>query len=377
MDHATTLLQVRELSATFGRHAAAAPVVKGISFDIAAGEAVGFVGESGCGKSVTARALMRLAPEGSSVRWSGQVLFRGQDLLKLSPAAMQDVRGRRIAMVFQDPMSSLNPVLTVGAQIDDIIRRHMGLSAAAARQRTVELLGLVGIREPEQRANDYPHQFSGGMRQRVLIAIAVSCKPDLLIADEPTTALDVTVQAQILRLLMRLRRELGMALMLITHDFGVIAGMVERVYVMLDGSIVETGSTDAVFANPQHPYTIGLMGAIPSVGDEVERLTQIDGAMPRLTAIPSGCAFNPRCTRVNDVPDGRCMRERPGLLPAGKTDAACWLHDLRIKTPSPSQGEGRDGGLRARTRLRQGERIAQQRRHRAVTGDGGAVDLDE
>ncbi len=263
MGRAATLLQVRELSASFGRKAAAAPVVKAISFDIAVGEAVGFVGESGCGKSVTARALMRLAPEGSPVRWSGQVLFQGQDLLQLSPAAMQDVRGRRIAMVFQDPMSSLNPVLTVGAQIDDIIRRHMGLGAAAARRRTVELLGLVGIREPEQRANDYPHQFSGGMRQRVLIAIAVSCKPDLLIADEPTTALDVTVQAQILRLLMRLRKELGMALMLITHDLGVIAGMVERVYVMLDGSIVETGSTDAVFANPQHSYTRSLLAAVP------------------------------------------------------------------------------------------------------------------
>ena len=263
MDSAATLLQVRELSATFGRRAGTAPVVKAISFDIAAGEAVGFVGESGCGKSVTARALMRLAPEGSPVRWSGQVLFQGQDLLQLSPAAMQDVRGRRIAMVFQDPMSSLNPVLTVGAQIDDIIRRHMGLSATAARRRTVELLGLVGIRDPEQRANDYPHQFSGGMRQRVLIAIAVSCKPDLLIADEPTTALDVTVQAQILRLLLRLRQELGMALMLITHDFGVIAGMVERVYVMLDGSIVETGSTDAVFAHPQHAYTRSLLAAVP------------------------------------------------------------------------------------------------------------------
>ena len=263
MGRAGTLLQVRDLSASFGQGGVATPVVKSISFDIGAGEAVGFVGESGCGKSVTARALMRLAPEGSSVRWSGSVLFHGQDLLQLSPAAMQDVRGRRIAMVFQDPMTSLNPVLTVGAQIDDIVRRHMSLSAAAARRRTVELLGLVGIGQPEQRVNDYPHQFSGGMRQRVLIAIAVSCKPDLLIADEPTTALDVTVQAQILRLLMRLRRELGMALMLITHDFGVIAGMVERVYVMLDGGIVETGQTDALFANPQHAYTRSLLAAVP------------------------------------------------------------------------------------------------------------------
>jgi ABC-type dipeptide/oligopeptide/nickel transport system ATPase component len=238
-------------------------VVKGISFDIAAGEAVGFVGESGCGKSVTARAMMRLAPEGSSVELGGSVHFQGQDLLKLKPGEMLDIRGRRIAMVFQDPMTSLNPVMTVGAQIDDMVRRHTGVSAQAARKRTVELLGLVGIRDPEWRANDYPHQFSGGMRQRVLIAIAVSCEPDLLIADEPTTALDVTVQAQILRLLMRLRRELGMALMLITHDFGVIAGMVERVYVMVQGEIVETGEVDAIFANPQHAYTRALLDAVP------------------------------------------------------------------------------------------------------------------
>ena len=257
------LLQVRGLTAQFGRGAAAPPVVKGISFDIAAGEAVGFVGESGCGKSVTARALLRLAPEGSSITWGGRVLFHGQDLLQLKERAMQDIRGRRIAMVFQDPMASLNPVLTVGAQIDDMVRRHTGEASGDARRRTVDLLGLVGIRDAARRANDYPHQFSGGMRQRVLIAIAVSCKPDLLIADEPTTALDVTVQAQILRLLMRLRQELGMALMLITHDFGVVAGMVERVCVMQGGEIVETGPVDALFANPRHATTRALLDAVP------------------------------------------------------------------------------------------------------------------
>ncbi len=257
------ILQVTGLTAQFTGGGLTSQVVKGISFDIAAGEAVGFVGESGCGKSVTARALMRLAPEGSSVEWGGTVLFRGQDLLRLQEAEMRDIRGRRIAMVFQDPMTSLNPVMTVGAQIGDVVRRHTGVSAKLARRRSVELLGLVGIRDPERRANDYPHQFSGGMRQRVLIAIAVSCEPDLLIADEPTTALDVTVQAQILRLLMRLRQELGMALMLITHDFGVIAGMVERVYVMFDGEIVETGNVDAIFANPRHVYTRALLDAVP------------------------------------------------------------------------------------------------------------------
>ena len=257
------LIQVRDLTAQFTRGGVASRVVKGISFDIAAGEAIGFVGESGCGKSVTARAMMRLAPEGSSVELGGSVLFNGQDLLRLPEREMQNIRGRRIAMVFQDPMSSLNPVMTVGAQIDDMVRRHTGVTAKAARQRTVELLGLVGIRDPRHRADDYPHQFSGGMRQRVLIAIAVSCQPALLIADEPTTALDVTVQAQILRLLMRLRHELGMALMLITHDFGVIAGMVERVNVMLAGEIVETGAVDAIFANPQHSYTRALLDAVP------------------------------------------------------------------------------------------------------------------
>jgi len=257
------LLQVRGLTAAFNRGGRAVRVVDGISFDIAPGEAVGFVGESGCGKSVTARAIMRLAPEGSSVGWGGQVLFRGRDLLAASEGEMRDLRGRRIAMVFQDPMSSLNPVMTVGAQIDDMLRRHEGLSRRAARRRSVELLGQVGIRDPALRADDYPHQFSGGMRQRVLIAIAVSCRPDLLIADEPTTALDVTVQAQILRLLLRLKRELGMALMLITHDFGVIAGMVERVHVMDAGAIVEEGEVDALFANPRHATTRALLDAVP------------------------------------------------------------------------------------------------------------------
>ena len=257
------LLDVRDLTAEFNREGTRSRVVRSISFRVGAGEAVGFVGESGCGKSVTARAILRLAPEGSSVVWGGRVLYRGQDLLGLAEPAMRDIRGRRIAMVFQDPMSSLNPVMSVGAQIDDMLCRHIGLSRRAARARTVELLGLVGIRDPAARADDHPHQFSGGMRQRVLIAIAVSCQPDLLIADEPTTALDVTVQAQILRLLMRLKRELGMALMLITHDFGVIAGMVERVHVMQAGEIVEEGPVDAMFAAPGHPYTASLLAAVP------------------------------------------------------------------------------------------------------------------
>jgi ABC-type dipeptide/oligopeptide/nickel transport system ATPase component len=262
------MLQVRQLTARFTTRDETVQAVRGVSFDIVAGEAVGFVGESGCGKSVTARALMRLAPEGSSVEWGGSVRFQGHDLLRLPEAAMQDLRGRRIAMVFQDPMSSLNPVLSVGRQIDDMIRRHTGASAREARRRTVDLLGLVGIRDPQRRVDDHPHQFSGGMRQRVMIAMAVSCEPDLLIADEPTTALDVTVQAQILRLLVRLRAELGMALMLITHDFGVIAGMVDRVHVMYGGEIVERGRVDDLFAAPAHPYTRALLDAVPRLAPQ-------------------------------------------------------------------------------------------------------------
>jgi ABC-type dipeptide/oligopeptide/nickel transport system ATPase component len=257
------MLQVRQLTASFASRDETVQAVRGVSFDISAGEAVGFVGESGCGKSVTARALMQLAPEGSSVEWGGSVRFQGRELLSLPEIAMQDLRGRRIAMVFQDPMSSLNPVLSVGRQIDDMIRRHTGASAREARRRTVDLLGLVGIRDPHRRVDDHPHQFSGGMRQRVMIAMAVSCEPDLLIADEPTTALDVTVQAQILRLLVRLRGELGMALMLITHDFGVIAGMVDRVHVMFGGEIVERGPVDELFASPAHSYTRALLDAVP------------------------------------------------------------------------------------------------------------------
>ena len=257
------LLAVRNLTAQFRRAGAPVQAVKGVSFDVRQGEAVGFVGESGSGKSVTARAILRLSPEGSPIDWGGEVRFRGQNLMTLKESDMRDMRGSRIAMVFQDPMASLNPVMSVGAQIDDMLRRHAGLSRRAARRRTAELLELVGIREPAERANDFPHQFSGGMRQRVMIAMGVSCEPSLLIADEPTTALDVTVQAQILRLLTRLRRELGMALLLITHDFGVIAGMVERVYVMQDGLIVESGETDALFHAPRHPYTRSLLAAVP------------------------------------------------------------------------------------------------------------------
>ncbi|TYB90087.1 ABC transporter ATP-binding protein [Oceaniovalibus sp. ACAM 378] len=256
-------LKVRGLTAAFTTRGRDVQVLNGLDFDMAAGEAIGIVGESGSGKSVTARALMQLAPEGSSIRLGGSVTFQGQDLLQYSERQMQTLRGSQIAMVFQDPMTSLNPTMTVGAQIDDMLRRHKGLSARPARDRTVELLERVGIHNARRRADDHPHQFSGGMRQRVMIAMAISCDPALLIADEPTTALDVTVQAQILRLLLQLREDLGMALMLITHDFGVIAGMVERVMVMYRGDIVETGPVERIFDAPEHLYTRALLAAVP------------------------------------------------------------------------------------------------------------------
>ncbi|EIM29954.1 ABC transporter ATP-binding protein [Microvirga lotononidis] len=262
------ILSVHDLKAHIVSRRQTVEAVKGVTFDIKRGEAVGFVGESGCGKSITARAIMRLAPEGMRVDLGGSVHFGGRNLLTVSEAEMRDIRGRRIAMVFQDPLTSLNPVLTVGAQIEDILRRHAGLSGHAARERAIELLDQVGIPFPARRIDDYPHQFSGGMRQRALIAIAISCDPDLLIADEPTTALDVTVQAQILRLLLRLREERGMSLMLITHDFGVVAGMVERVNVMYGGRIVEAAGIDEIFRAPSHEYTRALFDAVPRLHRE-------------------------------------------------------------------------------------------------------------
>ncbi|WP_274627385.1 ABC transporter ATP-binding protein [Arvimicrobium flavum] len=258
-----SILEVRDLTAEIATRREVVQAVRGISFDIGRGESVGFVGESGCGKSVTARAVMRLAAEGTRISLGGSVRFDGKDILRLDEAAMRDIRGRRIAMVFQDPMTSLNPVMTIGSQIDDMLRRHTALTGRAVRERTIDLLDQVGIVAPARRADDHPHQFSGGMRQRVLIAMAISCDPDLLIADEPTTALDVTVQAQILRLLMRLREERGMSLMLITHDFGVVAGMVEKVNVMYRGEIVETGGVEEILTHPNHEYTRALLEAVP------------------------------------------------------------------------------------------------------------------
>jgi oligopeptide transport system ATP-binding protein len=328
------LLDVRDLTTYFFTGAGVVRAVDGISFALAPGEAVGLVGESGCGKSVSALSIMGLVPSPPGRTVAGEVLFDGRDLLRLSEAELRRVRGAEIAMVFQDPMTSLNPVLPVGLQLVEALEFHRGASRRAARRRAVELLDLVGIPAAARRLDDYPHQFSGGMRQRVMIAMAISCEPKLLIADEPTTALDVTIQAQILDLLRRLRRELGMALILITHDLGVVAGICDRVNVMYAGRIVEAADVDQAFLDSRHPYTLGLLNSIPRIDRPLgARLVPIEGMPPDLVAKPVGCSFAPRCTfRVE-----RCGLEAPGLAPVveGQAEhrAACWV-DVRGRAPA-------------------------------------------
>jgi peptide/nickel transport system ATP-binding protein len=319
------LLQVKNLRIQFPTRRGTLTAVDDISFDIAAGEVLGVVGESGAGKSLTGAAVIGLLEPPGRIA-SGEILFNGRRIDNLPFEEMRKIRGREIGAIFQDPLTSLNPLYTVGQQIIETVLTHLPMTQAQARDRAIQLLTETGIPAPEKRIDHFPHQFSGGMRQRVVIALALAAQPKLIIADEPTTALDVSIQAQIIQLLKKLGREHGTAVMLVTHDMGVIAETADRVAVMYAGRIAEIGPVAEVIHHPQHPYTIGLMGAIPNVGDNNERLAQIDGSMPRLTAIPPGCAFNPRCTRINDVPGGRCTTERPGLLPAGKTMAACWLH---------------------------------------------------
>ena len=322
----TPLLQVKNLRIEFPTRRGTLVAVDDISFDIAAGEVLGVVGESGAGKSLTGAAVIGLLEPPGRIA-SGEIIFNGKRIDNLPFEEIRKIRGREIGAIFQDPLTSLNPLYTIGRQLTETIETHLPLTRTQARVRAIELLEEVGIPAADKRIDHYPHQFSGGMRQRVVISLALAANPKLIIADEPTTALDVSIQAQIITLLKKLGREHGTAVMLITHDMGVIAETADRVAVMYAGRIAEIGPVAEVIHHPQHPYTIGLMGAIPSVGDNNERLAQIDGSMPRLTAIPRGCAFNPRCTRVNDVPNHRCKTERPGLLPAGKTMASCWLHD--------------------------------------------------
>ena len=303
------LLEIQGLSTYFHLESGVAKAVEDVSFNINAGETLGLVGESGCGKSVTALSVMRLIPSPPGRIEKGRILFRDRDILGITGAEMRRVRGNDIAMIFQEPMTSLNPVFTIGSQIIEAVVLHQKVGKKEARSRTVEILRLVGIPDPEQRVDEYPHQLSGGMRQRAMIAMALSCNPDLLIADEPTTALDVTIQAQIMELLAKLQDELEMSILLITHDLGVIAESTERMSVMYAGRIVEEGTTADIFANPAHPYTKGLIKSVPRLDSLRERLSVINGTVPDPADLPSGCPFNPRCPFT----DERCRTELPEL----------------------------------------------------------------
>lgn len=313
------LLEVKNLRVEFPTRRGTLLALDDVSFEIAPGEILGVVGESGAGKSLTGAAIIGLLEPPGRIA-SGEIRLEGQRIDDLPYEQMRAIRGRRIGAIFQDPLTSLNPLYTVGRQLIETIRTHLPLSETQARERAIKLLQDTGIPAAEARIDQYPHQFSGGMRQRVVIALALAAEPKLIVADEPTTALDVSIQAQIIALLKRLCREHGAAVMLVTHDMGVIAETCDRVAVMYAGRIAEIGPVGDVIHRPSHPYTVGLMGSIPAMDEDRERLLQIDGAMPRLNAIPKGCAFNPRCPHVFE----RCRNERPDLLDAGATRAACW-----------------------------------------------------
>ena len=316
------LLELRNVRIELPTRRGTLVAVDDVSFSIGEGEVLGVVGESGAGKSITAAAIIGLLEPPLRLA-GGEIRLEGARIDDLPPDAFRRVRGKQIGAIFQDPLTSLNPLYTIGRQLVETIRTHLPLGDKAARTRAIELLQEVGIPGASERFAAYPHQFSGGMRQRVVIALALAANPRLIVADEPTTALDVSTQAQIISLLKRLCRDHGTAVMLVTHDMGVIAETADRVAVMYAGRVAEIGPVRQVVKHPQHPYTAGLMGSIPSIGEVRDRLPQIDGAMPRLGAIPPGCAFSLRCPQVMD----RCRVERPDLLPAGQTRAACWLHD--------------------------------------------------
>jgi len=320
-----SLLQVQNLIVEFPGRRGTLRALDDISFEIAPGEILGVVGESGAGKSLTGAAIIGLLEPPGRIG-GGQILLEGQRIDNLPYEQMRHIRGRKIGAIFQDPLTSLNPLYSVGRQLIETIQAHLPVSHAEARQRAISLLQDTGIPAAEQRIEHFPHQFSGGMRQRVVIALALAAEPKLIVADEPTTALDVSIQAQIIMLLKNICKKRGAAVMLITHDMGVIAETCDRVAVMYAGRIAEIGPVHEVINHPSHPYTAGLMAAIPDITLDRERLNQIDGAMPRLNAIPTGCAFNPRCPQVFD----RCRQQRPELLPAGATRAACWLHDVPV-----------------------------------------------
>jgi len=326
------MLEVNGLKTQFFTQDGVVKAVDDVSFYVNEGETLGIVGESGCGKSVSVLSVMRLIPQPPGKIVDGEVIFDGQNLIKMSDDEIRRVRGNKIAMIFQDPMTSLNPVLTIGRQIQESLELHMGMNKHESRKRSAELLELVGIPEADARLDDYPHQFSGGMRQRAMIAMSLACNPRLLIADEPTTALDVTIQAQIVELVKRLRDEIGMAIIWITHDLGVVAGLADRMMVMYAGHVVEEAPVKEVYADPRHPYTLGLLGSLPRL-DELrqDRLTSIEGLPPDLIALPPGCPFEPRCVYAID----RCREVRPQLEPVGpRHRIACWV-DVTQSKPHP------------------------------------------
>jgi len=316
------ILEVRDLTVEFPTRRGTLRALDRVSFSIAPGEVLGVVGESGAGKSLTGAAIIGLLEPPGRIG-GGQILLQGNRIDNLPYDRMRRIRGKQIGAIFQDPLTTLNPLYSVGRQLIETMQTHLPLSSAEARLRAVRWLEDVGIPAAAQRIDAYPHEFSGGMRQRVVIALALCAEPRLVIADEPTTALDVSIQAQVIALLKRLTKERGLSVMLITHDMGVIAEAADRIAVMYAGRVIEIGGVADIVRSPAHPYTVGLMGSIPVLDVRVERLRQIDGAMPRLNAIPPGCPFNPRCPRVF----GRCHVDRPELMPARQTEAACWLYD--------------------------------------------------
>jgi oligopeptide transport system ATP-binding protein len=335
------VLRVDDLRISFGTYAGEVQAVRGATFDLRRGETLAIVGESGSGKSVAARSIMRLNPETNTIVRGGEIVFEGEDLLKLSEKRMLDIRGPKIAMVFQDPMTSLDPTMRVGRQITESLKQHLGMSGRRAAERAVELLELVGIPNAEERLKQYPHQFSGGMRQRVVIAIALACDPQVLIADEPTTALDVTIQAQILELLRELQERLGMSIVLITHDLGVVASTAHRIAVMYGGKIIETGTVREIFYNPKMPYTWGLLASIPlPTADRSQELIPIPGTPPDATDPPKGCPFAARCAYAMRI----CEDEMPGYTTfSDEHRAACWLHHQMAPKVEPP---ARIGGAR-------------------------------
>ena len=336
---ARKLLSIRDLKTSFFTHVGEVKAVRGISFDVNEGEVLGIVGESGSGKSVTSLSIMGLLQYPGRVV-DGEILLNGEDILTYSKDQMRKVRGKEIAMIFQDPMTSLNPVYTIGNQVMEMILEHEKMTKREARARAIEMLKLVGIPAAEKRIDSYPHEFSGGMRQRVMIALALSCNPKLLIADEPTTALDVTIQAQILNLIKKLNRQFGMTTMLITHDLGVVATVCDKVAVMYGGLIMEYGTADEIFYHPRHPYTMGLLGSIPHVdGGEKRRLIPIDGTPPDLINPPKGCPFSTRCKYCMNV----CTQEQPPYFAEDKHRTMCWMLDA--DAPKDSDYEMRKAGV--------------------------------